>query len=200
MPGYRPLYERFDEKYIPEPNSGCWLWTGSLNSDGYGNIGLSRSRRTEKAYRISYERYKGPIPDHLEIDHKCRVRSCVNPDHLRVVTHKENMGNAVYALSLRTHCPRGHPYDEGNTYIRKDGARSCRACNRERHRRKRGSVAYGHWNRGKTHCIRGHEFTPENTRVSRAGKRQCRHCVRDWWREKQCKHRSEESSRRTMRV
>ena len=119
------LVERFEEKYVPEPNSGCWLWIGNLESKGYGKFYIGG--RPKKAHRISYELAKGPIPAGLEPDHKCRVRCCVNPDHLEAVTHRENMKRGVFPQSSRTHCPSGHPYDESNTYIKK-GLRSCRAC------------------------------------------------------------------------
>src|SRR6202030_118623 len=78
------ITDKFDRHWIPEPNSGCWLWLGACNEFGYGKFGKV------KAHRFSYEREKGPIPDGLEIDHLCRNKSCVNPDHLEAVTHGEN--------------------------------------------------------------------------------------------------------------
>jgi len=78
----------FDRHWIPEPNSGCWLWFGACNENGYGII--TRDKENIKAHRFSYERSKGAIPEKWEIDHLCRNKSCVNPDHLEVVTHGEN--------------------------------------------------------------------------------------------------------------
>ena len=81
----RPMIERFLEKIIPEPNSGCWLWSGASISAGtcYGIIGRGgRKDGYELAHRLSYAIHKGPIPAGLELDHKCRVTLCVNPDHL----------------------------------------------------------------------------------------------------------------------
>jgi hypothetical protein len=89
-PAPRPLADRFHEKYTPEPNTGCWLWTASLNNGGYGKLSVSRSYWVE-AHRVAYELYKGPIPGGKCIDHLCRVRSCVNPDHLEAVTLSENI-------------------------------------------------------------------------------------------------------------
>ena len=115
--------------YIPVPESGCWLWMGPISSHGYGKIGKSY------AHRVSYERYRGPIPSELQIDHLCRVRCCVNPDHLEVVTANENKARGVSPAAVharKTHCIKGHPFDEHNTWYRtmKNGkkSRQCRIC------------------------------------------------------------------------
>ena len=129
---------RFLAFVSPEPMSGCWLWTGALNPDGYGKFKV-RGKRIG-AHRWAHERFRWPIPPGLEIDHLCRQRSCVNPDHLEVVTGRENTlrGNAPAAqLARRTHCMRGHPFDEANTYRTRKGERRCRICNRERLRARR---------------------------------------------------------------
>lgn len=77
------LIERFYNKFIPEPNSGCWLWIGCIISTGYGNIALGKRQDGHVlAHRLSYELHKGPIPNGLVIDHLCRTHSCVNPAHL----------------------------------------------------------------------------------------------------------------------
>lgn len=76
----------------------CWRWTGAPNAQGYGAISYGGKRRT--AHRVSYEMNVGPIPDGMQIDHACRERLCVNPDHLRIVTDGENKQNlAAYATS-----------------------------------------------------------------------------------------------------
>ncbi len=76
-----------EDLYIPEPNSGCWLFLGALTHNGYGKLrGADGDYRDEKAHRVFYERTKGPIPAGLQLDHLCKVTSCVNPDHLEVVT------------------------------------------------------------------------------------------------------------------
>lgn len=140
MPASRPLKERFAEKYVVDEATGCWLWTASTDTNGYGHISVGRKLR--QAHRLSYEWSYGPIPDGHELDHTCRVRRCVNPDHLEPVIHRENVfrgeGIAV-AHAAKTHCIHGHPFDEANTYYRhRPGSveRVCRACRNER------SIAY----------------------------------------------------------
>lgn len=84
------------------------------------------------AHRVAYEEIMGPVPEGLELDHLCRTRSCVNPSHLEPVTHRENMNRGDVATRRKTHCPKGHPYDEENTGIY-NGYRNCRACARLRY-------------------------------------------------------------------
>ena len=82
--------QRLQDKIYIEPNSGCWLWLGSL-SNGYGQTSLYQAgKRDITLHRLAYELYKGEIPAGLEIDHLCRIRCCCNPDHLEAVTHLEN--------------------------------------------------------------------------------------------------------------
>lgn len=85
--------EKLDFYSIPEPNTGCWIWIGSLGANGYGNMILGG--KTLPAHRISYEQYIGLIPKGMCVCHKCDVRSCINPDHLFIGTHKDNMSDAV---------------------------------------------------------------------------------------------------------
>lgn len=116
---------RFESKIFPEPNSGCWLWTGYVKPDGYGRFSL-RCRQIP-AHRFSYTLYVGNIPNGLEIDHICKVRCCVNPNHLRLVTREENMA----FRTQRSHCDNGHPFSEENTYLRPGtNGRQCRTCTR----------------------------------------------------------------------
>ena len=130
----------FDSHYIPEPNSGCWLWTGGVNRNGYAFLYDRGKKRMFPAHQFSVRAFKKQeIASGLDVDHLCRVRSCVNPDHLDVVTRKENLHRSPIWLGNRTHCPHGHPYDEENAYTR-PGRRQCRACNRLYARKKRGKM------------------------------------------------------------
>lgn len=121
--------------------SHCWLWTASLNWQGYGKFGRGKKGEGwERAHRTAYHLLVGEIPDGLELDHLCRNRRCVNPSHLEAVTHRVNelRGIAPMAiLAAKTHCPQGHPYDEANTYLYKATgkdfpARQCRICRQNR--------------------------------------------------------------------
>lgn len=112
-------------------DAGCWEWTGFINENGYGKVNDGKGRMV-RAHRLSYEAFVGPIPDGMTIDHLCRVRHCVNPEHLEPVTNKTNIlrGTSFSAINAsKTECSRGHEYTEENTYRDRKG-RSCRACRR----------------------------------------------------------------------
>lgn len=135
----RPALDRFADK-IALTDSGCVEWIGGLNGVGYGQFYVGRASLDETgksyAHRWSYEYHVGPIPDGLTIDHLCRNRACVNPEHLEPVTHRENLmrGTCPSALhAKKTHCPQGHPYAGDNLYVHPvKGQRICRTCGRER--------------------------------------------------------------------
>src|SRR5580658_4965203 len=84
-----PLRERFEAKYMPEPNSGCWLWIAARDRKSYGVIGTA-NRRIDRAHRISYMLHHGYMPENSVL-HKCDTPECVNPDHLFVGTQKDNV-------------------------------------------------------------------------------------------------------------
>jgi hypothetical protein len=146
-PGYQTLewsQERFWAKVdkagpLPRnrPDLGpCWLWTGSKRPRGYGRV-IFRGRDTA-AHRLAYEWDRGMIATGLVLDHLCRVHSCVNPGHLEAVTDAENILRGVgppAENARKTHCPKGHPYDEVNTAINVVGARVCKACRLQKARR-----------------------------------------------------------------
>jgi hypothetical protein len=106
----------------------CWLYAGYKNELGYGLI--FSNRKYQLAHRVSYETLVAPIPEGLVIDHLCRVRHCINPAHLEPVTARVNTlrGEGVVVNKRKTHCPKGHPYDDRNTSYNSKGWRICRQC------------------------------------------------------------------------
>lgn len=177
--------EHLWSKVMPEPNSGCWIWMGAIRDNGYGQTSFHGHHET--AHRATYEAFVGPVPEGLELDHLCRVRCCVNPDHLEPVTHSENVRRGLTTMRARERkaavvCPAGHAYDTENTYVTPDGARRCRACQKQREHCRivaRGGPPPREHNRHKTHCINGHPFDAENTYFRAGGHRGCRTCQRD---------------------
>ena len=121
-----------EEKFWDKVNKTetCWLWTASVNNRGYGQFNTAKlgKKGMSYAHRVSYQLSVGPIPEGLVLDHLCRVIICVNPDHLEIVTQRENSLRGLNGR-MKTHCINGHEFDEKNTYYRKDtGARLCRRC------------------------------------------------------------------------
>ena len=119
-------------------STGCWLYTGGLNADGYATI-RSDDGRTAYVHRLVYAALVGPIPAELTIDHLCRVRHCCNPEHLEPVTRGLNTlrGDTIPAgYRLRTHCSQGHPFDLLNTaYEKGTNKRYCKTCKAAKARR-----------------------------------------------------------------
>ncbi len=132
------MISRFWRKVNKLSEDECWEWQGAISPAGYGTITPSES--STRAHRLSFEINSGQIPTGLVIDHMCRNRRCVNPNHLRAVTPRVNalensVGHAA-RNAVKTHCPRGHEYTPENTYSPPDrpNARACKICKTEQKR------------------------------------------------------------------
>jgi len=112
---------------IPKDPKGCWIWLGHLSYNGYGRLRFGM--KDFFAHRFVWEYLVGEIPKGLNIDHLCRVKKCVNPDHLEPVTQKINNNRGLGNQNKKkTHCIHGHPFNEKNTYKDNVGSRHCRPC------------------------------------------------------------------------
>ncbi len=189
------VWARFAKKVAwPATLTACWPWTAAKDPAGYGRIKISG--KNTPAHRVAYTMMVGPIPPGLTIDHLCRTHECVNPLHMEPVTRMENSLRGVSPRAQnrrKTHCPKGHPYDERNTMWRRKGqgdrvGRNCRACDRARSRvarwRRNGVApddipATDASNGFKTHCPKGHPYDLLNTLWRRHGGRDCRACNRE---------------------
>ena len=139
-----PIIQRLMAR-VEKRTDGCWIWQGAASSAGYGVIQLPTGKRGGKSastHRLAYELLKQPIPTDRELDHLCRNTLCLNPDHLEIVTRKENQRRGKNGL-LRvppTHCRRGHLLDATNIRINhrinRTPDKTCLRCEklRDRHR------------------------------------------------------------------
>lgn len=124
-------------------DQGCWLWTGSVNYDGYAQIHVPGLNIGSRGHRITYFLTNHQLPKDMQVDHLCRNRRCVSPEHLELVTGAENVRRSdsiTNVLASRTSCINGHELTETNTYYRRDGTRNCRECKRIRDRVRKARV------------------------------------------------------------
>lgn len=195
--------DRWQQLWEVQPN-GCWLWTGRLDRQGYGIWQWTEDgqRRSSGAHRFVYQMLREILDSERHLDHRCHTedstcpggpddlhRRCVNPDHMDVVTHAQNVarGRAGRHNAIKTHCKNGHEFTPENTYDN-HGGRGCVACRRESHqkamRRIRGTAPNAVNNAAKTHCKNGHELSGDNLYViPSTGGRQCKTCSRERLRE-----------------
>lgn len=146
-----PLPERL-LRHTEENDAGCWIWVKSLDKDGYGKFQIARDGDWKngvqhvRPHRLAYEVWVGEIPQGDTIDHLCRNRACINPDHLEAVSSYENIMRGDKG-DLKTHCMYGHPLAGENLYeyeFQGRQWRGCRTCrrksSREFQRRKRANL------------------------------------------------------------
>jgi hypothetical protein len=135
---YLTVSERFWKRV--NKTKTCWIWLGYKNSRGYGRFTIKRNKQ-QLVHRYAYEEAFGEIPEGLTLDHLCNITSCVNPNHLKIATLRENCLRSEinpFAINARkVACMRGHPLSGSNLYIRKTGFRTCRTCQNEKQRKYR---------------------------------------------------------------
>lgn len=191
--------DRFWARACPEPNTGCWLWTGSTQNGGYG--ATFQNGRLRRAPRVAYALAHGPVPAGMFVCHHCDTPACINPDHLFLGSPKDNTAD-MYAKGRATSRPGESSPVALLTDAQVIALRQAAALGERTHslatrfgiaRRTVSGILKGdRWthlplipyppgppngNAGKTHCLRGHEYSAANTYVNR-GTRFCRACQR----------------------
>ena len=180
-------WSEFWQNVVCQISTRCWVWTGKVDRDGYGNRrARGPGNGVAKTHRIAYTWLVGPIPVGMTLDHLCRNPSCVNPEHLEVVTPAENSRRA----RTKARCLRGHLL-EGANVIKTANGRRCKVCQDSYYARNTERVLARHKarydtkadhvvlppNGERTQCKWGHPFDEKNTRFTSTGVRQCRACA-----------------------
>lgn len=127
MKAATPIELRIAAKFSVQHETGCQIWQGSLDRHGYGQI--FAGGKTFRVHRLNYILAKGELDVSVKLDHLCRNRACINPDHLDPVSDRVNIlrGESFSAVNARkTHCDHGHEFSKTNTHFSKK--RNCRAC------------------------------------------------------------------------
>lgn len=119
------FFEKHRERIVIQKN-GCWNWVGAKSSSGYGNVRINNIQY--RAHRVSYIDKFGPIPDNLVIDHLCKNKACVNPDHLEAVSQKINVQRYFSDIPKENKCHRGHEITDDNSYFWKVSGKTFRGC------------------------------------------------------------------------
>lgn len=164
--------ERLQAKFLKKvrKTKGCWWWTAGESSGGYGS--LSFGGKPQKAHRVSFTLFKGPIENGLLVCHSCDNKLCVNPEHLWLGTDKDNTMDSI---------KKGRHKNQNYKHLIRRFSEAGWKASSEKFKKMR-------------FCKRGHEFTKENTWVSKIGGRNCKACAkmnhRLWWIEK-CRRRKE---------
>lgn len=125
----RSIMEPSGPLNLPKPKSVCWIWPFGKLTTGYGAFRVKGVYTL--AHRSYYRQAYGEIPKGYDIDHLCKNTSCVNPEHLEAVTHRENCLRSSMTLKIGDKCSRGHLVIPGNFKLRKEGFKRCLLCMKE---------------------------------------------------------------------